>query len=264
MTAVRFPWRQLVLIALVVCGWAPFKVAWEVNIERQQDQLRYHGLVVTRQLRDQLSQGLTIGVLAGFRNIVADLVWLDVEDAWEKYQWFKMDSLITLATSLEPRSVTFWDYGGWQLAWNVAYMARSDVVHEPSKLRRMHDERFWMYRGLDVFKRGIENNPESYKLWERVGQLYEQKLGDYHMAAYYYEKASEQLDAPVYLERFPAIMLGKAGDYPAAYEAWKKLWFKLTPAQREEKQHWKEKIESSIRGLEKQLNIPAEKRVFPN
>jgi hypothetical protein len=255
--------RRAFLIALLLGGWAPFKLLWEQNIARQQDVLRYHGVVMTRQLRDQLSQGLTIGVLSGMRSIVADILWLEVTAAWENEEWFKMDSLINLVTSLQPRSVVFWDFGGWQLAWNVSVSAEQNI-HEPSELRRLHDRRFWIMKGLDVLKRGIENNPRSYGLWERVGQLYQQRLRDPKTAAYYYEKANEQPGAPVYLERFPAIMYENAGDDWDAYAAWKALWERLTPAQREEKQHWKEKIESHLRKLENKLSIPREKRVFPN
>ena len=50
----------------------------------------------------------------------------------------------------------------------------------------------------------------------------------------------------------------------AAYNAWVKLWNRLTPQQREMPQHWKEKIESNIRRLEQKLSIPMEKRIFPN
>ena len=264
MSAVRFPWQRAVWIAVLLCAWAPFKLVWEENIERQQDQLRYHGVAMTRQLRDELTQGLTIGVLAGMRNVVADFVWLDVTVAWERYEWFKMDSLINLCTSLEPRSIIFWDYGGWQLAWNVSVAASEDVVRQPNALRRMHDSRFWMYKGLDVYKRGIENNPQSYKLWESIGELYQNRLWDFEDAAICYQRASELPGAPVYLERFNAYMLQDAHDYAGAYAAWKALWFRLTPAQREEKQHWKEKIISSIRTLENKLNVPREKRVFPN
>jgi hypothetical protein len=255
--------RRAFFIALVLIGWAPFKIAWEQNIARQQDLLRYRGVAMTRQLRDELTQGLTIGVLAGMRSIVADFVWLDVTVAWEDEQWFKMDSLINLCTSLQPRSVVFWDYGGWQLAWNVSVAAEQNVK-EHNELRRLHDRRFWIMKGLGVFKRGIENNPESSELWERTGQLYEQRLHDDRTAAYYFQRASELPGAPVYLERFPAIMYENAGDDWDAYASWKALWERLTPAQREEKQHWKEKIESHIRKLETKLSIPKEKRVFPN
>ena len=264
MIATRFPWRRAVGIAVMLCAWAPFKLMWEMNLERQQNLLRYHGVAMTRQLRDELTQGLTIGVLAGLRNVVADFVWLDVTVAWEKYEWFKMDSLINLCTGLEPRSILFWDNGGWQLAWNVSVAAIEDVARQPNPLRRLHDSRFWIFKGLEIYKRGIENNPQSYKLWESTGELYQNRLGDYRNAAVCYQHASELPGAPVYLERFQAYMLEDAKDYLGAYAAWKALWFRLTPAQREEKQHWKEKIISSIRKLENQLNIPREKRVFPN
>jgi tetratricopeptide (TPR) repeat protein len=264
MTTLRFPWRRVLGIALLLGAWAPFKLAWEMNIAHQQNQLRYHGVAMTRQLRDELTQGLTIGLLAGLRNVVADFVWLDVTVAWEKSEWFKMDSLINLCTGLEPRSIPFWDNGGWQLAWNVSDAAKEDVVRQPNPLRRLHDSRFWIYKGLDVYKRGIENNPNSFELWRSLGSLYQNRLGDYHKAADAYQKASELPGALTYLERTPAEVLQIGGDYPAAYAAWKALWFRLTPAQREEKQHWKEKIETEMRKLEKQLNIPKEKRVFPN
>jgi tetratricopeptide (TPR) repeat protein len=255
--------RRAFFIALVLIGWAPFKIAWEQNIARQQDLLRYRGVAMTRQLRDELTQGLTIGVLAGMRSIVADFVWLDVTVAWEDEQWFKMDSLINLCTSLQPRSVVFWDYGGWQLAWNVSIAAEWDASLQANPLRRMHDSRFWIDKGLDVLKRGIANNPQSYQLWERTGQCYYQRLKDYDNAAYYYYQASLEPGAPVYLERFRAYMYEDAHDDPNAYMAWKELWLRLTPAQREEKQHWKEKIESHIRDLENRLKVPPEKRVFP-
>jgi hypothetical protein len=265
MTVARFPWQRVALIALVVCAWAPFKLAWEIAIERQQNDLRYHGAVMTRQLRDQLSQGLTVGILAGFRNIVADFVWLEVTAAWEKYEWFKMDSLINAATSLEPRCILFWDNGGWQLAWNVSIFVKDDVIHQPNELRRLHDARFWIERGLEIYRRGIENNPTSYRLWQSMGELYQNRLGDFYNAAYCYGQASRLPDAPIFLERMPATMMGDrfARDDWKSYELWKELWFRLTPEQREQKAHWKEKVIANIRQLEDKLNIPPEKRVFP-
>ena len=217
---------------------------WEQDIARQQDLLRYQGVAMTRQLRDQLTQGLTIGVLAGMRSIVADMVWLDVTVAWENDQWFKMDSLINLCTSLQPRSVVFWDYGGWQLAWNVSVAAEQNLK-EHNELRRLHDRRFWIMQGLDVFKRGIENNPESHELWERTGQLYEQRLHDYRMAATYFQKAflANCPARPFTISSVsrPSCTKTRAMTRPPT-PRWRALWERLTPAQREEKQHWKEKI----------------------
>lgn len=255
--------RRILLAVFILGLWAPFKIIWEQQITHQQDILRYHGVTMTRQLRDDLGQGLTIGVLSGMRSVVADLIWLSVTIAWENQEWFKMGGYINLCTALQPRCTTFWDIGGWQLAWNASVAAAHDPK-QPNELRRIKNSRFWIDKGLDVYKRGIENNPDYWRLWSGTALLYQQRLNDARTAAYYYQKASELPNAPVFLERFPAIMYENAGDNQAAYEAWKALWERLTPQERERKEHWKEKIESNIRRLEQKLSIPIEKRVFPN
>jgi tetratricopeptide (TPR) repeat protein len=255
--------RRACLIAMVLGLWAPLKVVWEQNLAREQDALRYHDITMTRQLRDELGQGLTIGVLSGMRSVVADFLWLNTTVAWQNEEWFKMEGYINLCTSLQPRSITFWDIGGWQLAWNASVAAMRDK-EQPNELRRLRASRFWIEKGLELYLRGIENNPEHYRLWAQTGLLYQQRLGDFRKAAYYYEQATLRPDCPVFFERFPAYMYAKAGDDQAAYAAWVRLWNRLTPRQREMKEHWKEKIESNIRGLEQKLSIPQQKRIFPN
>jgi hypothetical protein len=242
--------RRAALVALLLGLWAPCKVVWEQHIAREQDALRYRGVTMTRQLRDQLGQGLTIGVLSGMRSVVADFVWLNVTTEWMNNQWFRVGAYINLCTTLQPRAPIFWDMGGWHLAWNASTNAEQDPT-QPDPMRRLKASRFWIEKGLEIYKRGIENNPTYWKLWSDTAMLYQQRLKDYPHAAYYYQRASEIPGAPVYLERFPAIMYGLAGDDRAAYASWKALWERLTP-------------ESNIRGLEQKLSIPKEKRVFPN
>ncbi len=257
--------RRAALVALLLGLWAPFKIVWEQQISRQQDELRYRGVTVTRALRDELGQGLTIGVLSGMRSVVADLIWLNVTTAWENQEWFRMGGYINLCTALQPRAPVFWDLGGWQLAWNASVAAAQDH-REPNELRRIKASRFWIDKGLDVYLRGLANNPQYWRLWQDTAMLYDQRLKDYAKAAYYYKEASRSPNAPVYLERFPAIMFDKyhGNNDQAAYAEWKELWERLTPEQREMKEHWKEKIEENIRRLEQKLSVPKEKRIFPN
>jgi len=264
-TCLPLSWRlrRAALVALLLGLWAPCKIVWEQRIAHEQDFLRYHGVTMTRQLRDELGQGLTIGVLSGMRSVVADLVWLNVTTAWMNQEWFRMGAYINLCTALQPRAPVFWDMGGWQLAWNASISAMQDPT-QPNELRRLKATRFWVDRGLEIYKRGLENNPTYWRLWMDTGFLYDQRLKDYRTAAYYFQKAGEQPNAMTYLERFPAIMYGKAGDDPAAYAAWKALWERLTPEQKAEKQHTADRVESEIRRLEQKLSIPREKRIFPN
>jgi tetratricopeptide (TPR) repeat protein len=266
-TCLPLSWRlrRAALVALLLGLWAPCKIVWEQRIAQEQDFLRYHGVTMTRQLRDELGQGLTIGVLSGMRSVVADLVWLNVTTAWMNEDWWKMGSYINLCTALQPRAPVFWDMGGWELAWNASISAMQDRT-QPNELRRLKASRFWIDRGLEIYLRGIENNPTYWRLWADTGLLYQQRLGDYAKAAYYYQKATELPNAPVYLERFPALMFDEhhGKDDRGAYEGWKALWERLTPEERQMKIHEGDRIESEIRRLEQKLSIPKEKRVFPN
>jgi hypothetical protein len=267
-TCLPLSWRlrRAVLVALLLGLWAPFKIVWEQDIARQQDLLRYGGTPMTRQLRDELGQGLTIGVLSGMRSVVADLVWLDVTTAWMNEEWFKMGGYINLCTALQPRAPVFWDMGGWNLAWNASIAAAGDPRSTNHTLRELKAERFWIDRGLEIYKRGIENNPQYWRLWLHTALLYQQRLNDFPTAAYYYQRASELPGAPIYLERAVPIMydVQHANDPVKCYALWKALWEGLTPEQRTEKAHTPERVEKEIRILEQKLSIPKEKRVFPN
>ena len=266
-TCLPLSWRlrRALLIALLLGLWAPFKVMWEQDIGKEQDQLRYGGAPMTRQLRDQLGQGLTIGVLSGMRTVVADFVWLSSVTSWMNQDWLHMSDAIQLCTALQPRAPVFWQMGGWHLAWNASIAAENDP-RQPDQMRRLKASRYWTQRGLDTLKRGLENNPASWRLWNDTAQLYDQRLRDYPTAAYYYGKASEQPGAMTYLERFPAHMYDPihANDPEKEYAEWKKLWLRLTPEQKLEKQHTAEEVERQIRLLENKLSIPTEKRIFPN
>ena len=264
-TTLPLSWRlrRAVLVALLLGLWAPVKIVWEQHIVREQDFLRYRGTTVTRELRDQLGQGLTIGVLSGMRSVVADLLWLETVADWMHQDWFKMSHVVNLCTILQPRYPLFWDMGGWNLAWNASIDAMQDPK-QPNELKRLKASRYWIDQGLDVYLRGLQNNPTDWRLWTNTAILYQQRLLDRRTAAYYYQKASEQPNAPVYLERAPAIMYGLAGDHQAEYESWKALWLRLTPKQRKEQQHTAGRVEAEIRHLEQKLSIPKEKRIFPN
>jgi hypothetical protein len=261
----RLRLKRAVLIALLLGLWAPVKILWEQRIADEQDALRYNGVKVTVALRDKLSQGFTIGVLAGMKNIAADLLWLTMVPAWENQDWWKMGAIINVCTALQPRAPVFWDMGGWELAWNASMAAKYDMTL-PTDLRRLKAERFWVERGLDVYLRGIENNPNYWRLWQDTAMLYDQRLHEYAKAAFYYQRASELPGAPVFLERFPAHMYDHAhlNDPAREYEEWVKLWTRLTPEQKKLPMHTAGEIERNLRVLETKLAVPNEKRIFPN
>lgn len=252
--------RTALWLALILAGWGALKVNWEQSISLREEALRYHGYAINRGLRDQLSQGMMLGLLSGLRGVVADVVWLMVTTAWQEREWFRVKSLAYLSTALQPRFDLFWALGGWHMAWNASVDRRNNL-DEPLLLRRIKEERYWVKEGEKFYRDGAANNPDSFEIWRSLGMLYDQKLHDYRNAADAYTHATEAPNSPIFIERFPAYMLEKAGDDQGAYEYYKKLWYKRQD--HSNKQYAYDKIEEKLRALEKKLNIPREKRIFP-
>ena len=254
--------RPALLLALLLGAWGAVKTVWEQHIDREMDRLRYQGVELTRTLRDQVGQGAMIGLLGGFRGVVADFAWLTANAGFQDKQWYKVKNMAELATTLQPRFVPFWDLGGWHMAWNASVDARLNSAKEPNELRRLKMERFWIDEGNHFYQRGLEANPESHVLWSSLARLHQQKYEDPAAAADYYYEAAQRADAPVYLERFPAIMWEEAGQDARALEHWKMLW-ERNKDHPDDKWRALDKIEEHIRKLEEKLAVPPEKRIFP-
>ena len=256
-----FRWSRTTLIALLLLlGWGAVKVRWEARIDRAGEALQYHGLTLTRSITDQLSQGAMLAVLGGLRAVVANYFWIQMENAFENQQWYKVKSMVDLSTTLQPRSTLFWDMGSWELAWNAS-VSKLENIEVKSAAQRTLDSRFWIEEGRKLLQRGVENNPDSYDLWYKLGFLEEQRRHDYLAAAHDYEEALKHPHTLTYLERFVGYDLERGGDFPGAYQWWRQLWLS-TPDHTQRSLAW-DKVEKHIRDLEAKLNIPADQRIFP-
>jgi len=254
-------WRRPVILAGLVLGlWAPFKVMWERHIDEEIMEVRYQGFELNHNVRDQLSQNAMIGLLGGFRGVVADLVWLAVTDAWTDNDWYRAQKNIELATTLQPRFVPFWDMGAWHLAYNASNYARHNTG-EPDREERLRQQQYWIDEGRKLMLRGLEANPESYVMYKQLGDLAHQKYGNNLESAEWYLKAISKPDAPEFLVRFPAYRWEQAGQDQKAYEYWKMLWNKYLGLP-DDPRYAKDTIEDHLRELEEKLNVPAEKRIF--
>jgi hypothetical protein len=230
----------------------------EQRIHGERARLKYGGAHASLEMRDRLGQGLAIALLAGFRGVVADFVWIQNHHYWEQKEWLRMVRNMELATTLQPQSIQFWDTGAWHMAWNIGYAVRSDPGNRTQAIG-ITRERQWHERAREFLQRGIENVPQRYNLYFALGWLYQQKFKDECRAAFWYGQAAGYPDAPTYVARLHARAVEKCGDPLAAYELWKAMsrGDPNTPHQM-----WNV-IERELRRLEGELNIPDAQRLFP-
>ena len=241
--------------ALLLLVWGVCKLPWEIRMTREQRMatVGFSGPTAVA-VREKLGQGLALASLGGFRGLAANALMLQAHGAWEEQQWVRVRSALEMATLLQPRVALFWDLASWHLAWNAA-VAAERYSGETSETRRRIEARKWVDAGRDLLERGTRAVPEKALLFQRLGDLYWQRLGDYQSAAACYREALGKGDAPAYLERFVGYALEKAGDKRGALDYFLELRRSMgeppDPARRPEV------VEREIQNLRKELGREA-------
>ena len=201
-------------------------------------------------VREKLGQGLVLAALGGFRGLAANALILQAHGAWEEKQWVRVRSALEMATLLQPRVALFWDLASWHMAWNAA-VAAERYDGEESETRRRIEARKWVEAGRELLERGTRAVPEKALLFQRLGDLYWQRLADYQAAASCYREALTKPDVPPYVERFVGYALEKAGDLSGALEYFREL--RRSMGDPPDPQRRPEVVELKIAELEKKI-----------
>ena len=243
--------RIVGILVLLVWGIAKFPV--EARLEKRMQDTRLGGYRPTASLRQQAGQAGFLAALGGLRAAVADLLWIQANTAWEHVQYGRMKLLFDTCTAMQPRRVNFWDVSAWHMAWNGAAHIEN-TEHDP--IVRKAEMREFFELGRDFLLRGIENNPDSWELYDRLGFLYRDKFKDMAKASAAYEEASMRPGHLDYTRRFAAYYLAEVpGRERDAYG-------RLIGLFREGENEWLLTLLHQIQKLEARLDIPDEQRIY--
>jgi hypothetical protein len=242
----------LAVVGLILFGAG--RLPMEEALVKQHQQERLRGVEFNLDLREKLGQLGFIAALSGFRAAVADVLFIEAHVAWENTEWGRVLLLFRQVTTLQPRSVMFWDMAGWHMAWNASVAAMRDAT-QPHQALRVKMQREYFALGRDFFERGIANNPDSAQLYESLARLYKDKYNDHLHASEYYAKAAAQPGALGYNKRFAAYELSYCeGREREAYQRLHQL-YDIGPDER------LPTLISRIKFLEEKLGIPPEQRI---
>jgi len=215
--------RLLPVLLLAAFGW--LKTPAEQTLLKTQRGAGFQLASLSVDARAQLGQGGFVAALSGFRALMADLLWIKAGTAFERTEWSRMQLLMHTATRLQPRAVLFWEMAQAHMAYDAATAMRIDDDKQPSPALRRKAELQFIHVGETFLKDGIAFNPDSSRLWERLGDLYSRRLYSHLQAHEAYLKAAQLPGAMSYLRRFSAYELaripGREGD---AYKALKALF----------------------------------------
>ncbi len=256
-------WKAIivVIVSLFFVGLALRPIegpAWN-ELKEREPALRL------ADLEAALGQGVTIGLLGGFRAVVADLLWIRTNVIWEEQDAAvipTMETMIRLVTTIDPRPVYFWLNGSRIIAYDMAawrVREAGDYGNIPeTAVQRYHDEQ--AETGIRLLERGREYHPDSPELVVDIANIYLRRMENREMAAEYYRIGAEMENAPPFVARIYAEILRQMGENRRAYDWLVDLYPTLDPANPRDQ---RDRVLGRIRELEDVLEIPATQRFRP-
>ena len=120
--------------------------------------------------------------LAGFREMVAGILWVRADTFFDEGNYDAILPIIRLVTMLDPKQIDVYATGMWHIAYNFTdEQSRSDRRYIPS--------------ALALGKEGALNNDYTYELFFETGWLWYHKIDDdYEYAVDWWEQASQRED----------------------------------------------------------------------
>ncbi len=246
-----------ILLVLVLLGWLLRPVetpAWKV-VKAGQPEMNLEAI------EGALGQGLVVGVLGGYRAILADFLWIRTNTIWERRDRVKLDAMIRLVTTLDPRPDFFWINGSRMIAYDVPnWRIREEGGYQavPESRQRAIDLD-QAKQAFELLDQALEFHPDKAKLYLEKGQIYLNRLKDDANAADWFLKASKKKDAPYYAARIYAELLRKQGKDEEAYAFLKNLHNELPNVPYAQKNI----ILERVRELEESLKVPFWERFQP-
>ena len=198
-------------------------------------------------------QGVTLGLLGGFRAIVADFTWLRLHVIWEQRDLAATDTLLRLVTTIDPRPLYFWVNGARIIAfdmtaWRIAEAGGHEVLPAVQRDRLGAEQARLAIRLLEE---AMTFHPGNAALWMERATIELNRLRDSEAAAESYRKAWEQPGAPTYAARLHAELLRRLGRKAEAL-----VWLTRLHPQLPPEEEGTELVLSRIRDLERELAVP--------
>jgi hypothetical protein len=247
--------RRKAAALVLLCLFGAAVLPLQVLLQREAQTAHFQKTTLSINLRERIGQAGFLAALSGFRSPLAALLWIQAHTAWENTEWGRMAGLFETVTTLQPRSLPYWDMAAWHMAWNASVAALQNEK-QPSEALRIRAQRSYIQLGRDFLERGILNNPDRPQLHIQLGVLLRDKVEDHCAAAEEFLKASKFPDAPQYAARFAGYEMAKCpGREREAYDYLRKLY------DEGEKQRLPSLI-NLLRQMEIKLDIPTNERVL--
>ncbi len=240
----------IVIVAMVLVGVATVKLE-DVCIDKKNLQAQKDAL------RKSSGGAVIMGLLGGYRSLIADLIWIKSYIYWEEKRLSDCLSSIDMAVNIDPQMRMFWTRGASIIAYDTPAWILSEQENRGKRITPEFEKSVKLRqakRAVEFLNRGLGELGEDYELLMELAQLSINKLEDFKLAEGYYERAMNLPNLPtIHLMRNYADTLIMNGKLDKSLEVLQTLKKRLT-----EKDPIYQTISKQISELEKLIRLGAE------
>lgn len=182
--------RKLLLAALAVAGLVGASFMQD-RLTRDRDEL---GLTRTTALENAPPLlAFTTVALGGFRGLIANSLWIRLNQLQEEGRYFEMVQLSDWLTKLTPTVAQVWVHLAWNMAYNVSVQIPELEARWP-----------WVRRGVELLRdEGLPYNPHNVLLYRELGWLFQHKMGADMDDAHWVYKREWAAEMSPFFDRVP-------------------------------------------------------------
>ena len=193
--------------ALLVAGGFAILVPAQMALDRR--------LAAYRQTPEMLwmPSGKILRALSlGHNGLLADIYWTRAVQHFgrqrilRRHEYPLLAPLLDITVTLDPQLLVAYRFGGVFLA-------------APSPLGAGQPE-----KAIDLLRRGIQANPDQWRLWHDLGFIYYWELQDYPAASAAYLEGSKHPRAAPWMQVMAAVILQKGGDRTTSRFLWTEIF----------------------------------------
>ncbi|HET6387192.1 MAG TPA: tetratricopeptide repeat protein [Armatimonadota bacterium] len=142
------------------------------------------------------------GMLLGFREMVADMMWIQVDEYFHEGRYDKILPVCYIITAMDPQWIDVYSIGAWHLGYNFG-------------------DRRLVPAAIAFDKLGVKNNPKSADMAYELGWMEYSRGYNFLAAARDFKRANDLGLQPLGRRHAWPHALEAAGDIDGAIAAWK-------------------------------------------
>src|SRR5207253_2041586 len=140
----------------------------------------------------------------GFRGLIANALWIRMNDLQENGKYFEMVQLADWITKLQPTLSAVWIHQAWNMAYNVTV-----------KFPDHHDRWIWVKRSIELLRdEALKYNPKEPLIYRELGWIFQHKMGadldDAHL--YFKSEWAREMDEVLHGSNYQALINPQTDD----------------------------------------------------